>query len=394
MTAVASEPNQTKPWEKEQIPFNFWYRKKLQGDFGTALTLVDVTRDVIKNGGSKDEMYQTFIANLQEAQARLTQLLFELEEADMELALKINDAICSTLDWAKKCKVSSLLPDIPSTKEVTTLVANMLKRKSFQKESTDEKKVEDLIVIELQVGVGADAKKRMVNLPRGSTFVDLINCFASLRKRSQITWVREGSKVEETTVLLNGDSIIAVLAKVEGPFEGFGDLNEDQKTMPAAAIVPIAPPPEVQKKPEKVRESAFKDLLTDAPPQEVPVADPLDFINIGAKATSENVNRITDVDVDVAVKPVVEDKSNNNPFDPLIEQPGVAANANPFEDFENEEEEPLITFDRFSIDEDGDVQKEVKEVTEKDKLLGDDPEAQKTADMERKDSFPKFAGFS
>jgi len=389
--AVAVEPNQTKPWEKEQIPFNFWYRKKLQGDFDTAITLVDVTRDMIKNGGSKDEMYQTFIANLQEAQARLTQLLFELDEGDMELALKINDAICSTLDWAKKCKVSSLLPEIPSTKEVTALVANMLKRKSFHNESTDEKKIEDLIAIEIQVGVGADAVKRSVSLPRGSTFVDLRNRFASLRKRTQITWVREGAKVEENTVLLHDDSIIAVLAKVEGPFEGFGDLHEEQKTLPPIAIAPIAPPPQDQKKPEKVRESAFKDLLTDAPPQEVPVADPLDFLNIEPKANSENVNT---VDAEVAVEPIVEDTSNNNPFDPLIDIPKVATNANPFEDFENDEEEPLITFDRFSIGDDAEVTKEVKEATEKDNLLGNNTEAQKTAEMEKQDSFPKFAGFS
>jgi len=386
--AVAVQPNQSKPWEKEQIPFNIWYRKRLQGDFGAVLTMVDVTRDVIKNGGKKDEMYQTFIANLQEAQARLTQLLFELEEADMELALKINDAICSTLDWAKKSEVSSLLPTIPTTKEVTALVGDMLKKKQPEIVSTDEMKVEDLISIELQVGVGADAVKRMVDLPRGSTLVDLTNVFSSLKKRSQITYVRQGLKVEETTVLLNGDSIIAVLAKVEGPFEGFDDVDQktEPQTEPPVAIVPLAPPPQEKKKPAEV------PVKEQAPEQKLPDDHPFEFLNTEPKATSEIVDV---VDVDIAIEPSAEEKRNNNPFDPLTEQPRVASNANPFEEFENDEndeEEPLISFGRFSIDGNGETSKAVKEATEEDKLLGE--QAQNNLEPGKQDSFPKFAGFS
>jgi len=404
--AVAVQPNQSKPWEKEQIPFNIWYRKRLQGDFGRVLTLVDVTRDVIKNGGNKDEMYQTFVANLQEAQARLTQLLFELEEADMELALKINDAICSTLDWAKKSEVSSLLPEIPSTKEVTALVGGMLGEEKPSIVSTDEKKVEDLIAIELQVGVGASAITRMVNLPRGSTLMDLTNVISNLKKRKQITWVRQGLKVEEHTVLLNGDSIIAVLAKVEGPFEGFDE--PDQKTEPQAelpvAIAPLAPPPQEKK---QIAEAPVEDLLTNAPPEKVVEAHPFDFLNTEPKETSEK-NDV--VDVDIEIEPSVEEKRPSNPFDPLAEQPEPVSNANPFEEFEkqpkpdsnanpfeefeNEEEEPLISFGRFSIGDDGEASKEVKvvkEATEKDKLLGEQDD---NAELNKQDSFPKFAGFS
>jgi len=408
--AVAVQPNQSKPWEKEQIPFNIWYRKRLQGDFGRVLTLVDVTRDVIKNGGNKDEMYQTFVANLQEAQARLTQLLFELEEADMELALKINDAICSTLDWAKKSEVSSLLPEIPSTKEVTALVGGMLGEEKPSIVSTDEKKVEDLIAIELQVGVGASAITRMVNLPRGSTLMDLTNVISNLKKRKQITWVRQGLKVEEHTVLLNGDSIIAVLAKVEGPFEGFDE--PDQKTEPQAeppvAIAPLAPPPQEKK---KIAEAPVEDLLTNSRPEKVVETHSFDFLNTEPKETSEK----NDVDVDIAIEPSVEEKRNQNPFDPLAEQPKPVSdanpfekfeneelaeqskkvsNANPFEEFENEEEEPLISFGRFSIGDDGEASKEVKvvkEATEKDKLLGEQDD---NAELNKQDSFPKFAGFS
>jgi len=419
MTA-AVESNQTKPWVKEQIPFNFWYRKRLQADFGTILTLVDVTRDVIKNDGSKDEMYQTFIANLQEAQARLTQLLFELEETDMELALKINDTICSTLDWAKKSEVSSLLPEIPSTKEVTTLVSEMLKEKKLQFEqfeSTDEKKIEDLIDIELQVGVREHAVKRNVYLPRGSTLVDLTNTFKSLKKRSQITYVRQGLKVEDTTVLLKGDSIIAVLADVDGPFEGFDDPEE--KIEPPVVIAPLAPPPQEKKKPTIPTDSGFKDLLSGspapskqvpvaenldsgfqdllssapAPSKQVPVAENLDFLNFGAKTTSEK----KDIAEDTAVQPDMEDKANNNPFDPLIEVPKTGISANPFEDYENEESEPLISFDRFSIGGSAEPSKEIKEVkdaTEEDSLLGDNNTTQHNVDLKKEDSFPKFAGFS
>jgi len=396
MTA-AVEPNQTKPWVKEQIPFNFWYRKRLQADFGTILTLVDVTRDVIKNDGSKDEMYQTFIANLQEAQARLTQLLFELEETDMELALKINDTICSTLDWAKKSEVSSLLPEIPSTKEVTTLVSEMLKEKKLQFEqfeSTDEKKIEDLIDIELQVGVREHAVKRNVYLPRGSTLVDLTNTFKSLKRRSQITYVRQGLKVEDTTVLLKGDSIIAVLADVDGPFEGFDDPEE--KIEPPVVIAPLVPPPQEKKKPVIPEDSGFKDLLSSAPApsKQVPVAENLDFLNFEAKTTSEKKDIADD---DIAVQPNVEDKTNNNPFDPLIEVPKTGTSANPFEDYENEESEPLISFDRFSIGGSAEPSKEIKEVkdaTEEDSLLGDNNTTQHNVDLKKEDSFPKFAGFS
>ena len=55
------------------------------------------------------------------------------------------------------------------------------------------------------------------------------------------------------------------------------------------------------------------------------------------------------VGVESAVQPEEEEKRNNNPFDPLIEIPKTGTSANPFEEFENEESEPLITFDGFSI---------------------------------------------
>lgn len=408
--AASVEPNQTKPWEIEQIPFNFWYRKSLQADFGTVLTLVDVTRDMIKIDGRKDEMYQTFIANLQEAQVRLTQLLFELEENDMELALKINDAICSTLDWAKKSEVSSLLPEIPSTKEVTAFVSEMLEKKKPTFVSTDEKKIEDLIDIELQVGVREHAVKRNVYLPRGSTLVDLTNTFKSLKRRSQITYVRQGLKVEDTTVLLKGDSIIAVLADVDGPFEGFDDAEE--KIVPPVAIAPLAPPPQEKKKHSIAHDSGFKDLLSSekkeptiapdsgfkdllnsapAPSEQVPAAKDIDFLNFEAKPESE---KEVIVSLDDAVQPEEEEKRNNNPFDPLIEIPKTSTSANPFEEFENEESEPLIQFDRFSIGGSAEPSKEVKDATEEDSLLVDNTATQQNAALEKEDSFPKFAGFS
>merc|ERR1712060_643972 len=200
-------------------------------------------------------------------------------------------------------------------------------------------KVEELIAIELQVGVGASAVTRMVNLQRGSTLVDLTNVISNLKKRKQITWVRQGLKVEEHTVLLSGDSIIAVLAKVEGPFEGFDE--PDQKTEPQAeppiAIAPLAPPPQEKK---KIAEAPVEDLLTNAPPEKVEEASPFDFLN-------------------------------------------------------TEPKEPLISFGRFSIGDDGEASKEVKvvkEATEKDKLLGDQDE--NNAELKKEDTFPKFAGFS
>merc|ERR550534_3277467 len=209
--------------------------------------------------------------------------------------------------------------------------------------STDEKKVEDLIAIELQVGVGASAVTRMVNLARGSTLVDLTNIISSLKKRKQITWVRQGLKVEEHTVLLSRDSIIAVLAKVEGPFEGFDepDQKTESQAEPPIAIAPLAPPPQEKK---KIAEAPVEDLLTNAPPEKVEEASPFDFLNTEPKETSEKEDV---VNVDIAIEPSVEEKRNNNPFDPLAEQPKPVSNANPFEEYENEEEEPHLFWPIF-----------------------------------------------
>merc|ERR1711964_290685 len=141
--------------------------------------------------------------------------------------------------------------------------------------------------------------------------------------------------------------------------------------------------------------SPVEDLLTNAPPQKVEEANPFDFLDTEPKATSEKVDV---VDVDIVIEPSVAEKRRSNPFDPLAEEPKAVSNVNPFEEFENDEEEPLISMGRFSIgDEEAaskavDEVKVVKEATEKDTLLGD--QAQSKVELENQDSFPKFAGFS
>jgi len=408
MTAIV-EQNQSKPWEIEKIPFNLWYRKRLRGDFSTIITTVNLTRDIIKNGGSKDDMYLTFLANLQEAQVRLTQLLFELEEKDMELALKINDSICSTMDWAKKSKVSSLLPSIPDTTEVTKLVETMLERKRHNIESTDEKKVEDQIVIELQVGVGATSVSRHMPVPRGLTLAGLKNIIPNLKKREHVTFVREGLKVEDTTVLINGDSIIAVVTSAEGPFEGF----DDEKKNKPEPIIPLSPPPSQ----DKTQKADIEiDLLTSDLPARGIATEPLAIFNEDISKQANNIvfneagskpeeivfddappKPIEMGNIDISVNAEVGEESNNNPFDPISEPAKPAASANPFEESEDNEEEPLITFDRFSLRENPDDVKEAKEKeapTEKDNLLGDTIPAEQAGELAKQESFPKFTGFS
>lgn len=408
MTAIV-EQNQSKPWEKEQIPFNLWYRKRLRGDFSTIINTVNLTREIIKNGGSEDDMYLTFLANLQEAQVRLTQLLFELEEKDMELALKINDSICSTMDWAKKSKVSSLLPSIPDTAEVTTLVDNMLEMKQNRIESTDEKKVEDQIAIELQVGVGATSMSRHMLVPRGTTLTELKNVVSNLKKREHVTFVKEGLKVEHTTVLINGDNIIAVVTSAEGPFEGFDD-EEKAKPVP---LIPISPPPSQDK---KIQEADIEiDLLTsDLPARGIAteplaifnedVSQPVDTVFNDAGSRPEEIvfddilpKPVDTGNVDTSINAEVGEESNNNPFDPISEPPKPAASANPFDESEVNEEEPLITFERFSLCDNPDAVKEAKEnkePTEKDNLLDDTIPAEKAGELANQESFPKFTGFS
>jgi len=423
MTAAVDQ-NVSKPWDAQQLPFNFWYRKRLKGDFSTVINTINLTREIIKNGESKGDMYQTFLANLQEAQVRLTQLLFELEEEDMELALKINDSICGTLEWAKKSEVSSLLPSLPDTSDVTKLVENMLERKDNIIKSTDEKKVADLIVIEIQVGVGASAVKRQMSVPRGSTLADLKNSIPNLKKREQVTFVREGLKVEHTTVLINGDNIIAVVTSTEGPFEGFDDVEEkaissqiipdvDEKAIPSQ-IVPIAPPPTQDKNPPKP--DIEIDLLTSALPGRGKTTEPLDiFDEAGSKPfgnifndQNSNPNEIIFDDdlsskpvdianVDISIKAEVQEESNKNPFDPILEPPKQAANANSIEVGEDNEEEPLISFERFSVGEQNaakEAKEETEEPNEKDNLLGASIPAPGEAELTKEDSFPKFAGFS
>jgi len=409
MTAVVDK-NQTKPWEIEQLPFNIWYRKRLKGDFSTVMNIVNLTREIIKNGGNKGDMYLTFLANLQEAQVRLTQLLFELEEKDMELALEINDSICCTLDWAKKSKVSSLLPAIPDTLGVSKLIENMLERKHQMAVSTDEKKVEDQIDIELQVGVGASAFIRQMHVPRGSTLTDLQNSIPNLKKREQVTFVREGLKVEPTTILINGDNIIAVVTSTEGPFEGFDDIEE--KVIPAQ-IIPISPPPSQIKNLPKVDTDI--DLLTSALPNRGIATEPLDiFKEAGSKPAEIVINdsgskptdivfdkespKLVDIEnVDFSINAEGKGEANNNPFDPLLEQSKPAASANPFEEFQDNEEEPLITFERFSVgntDSNKERNEGKKEATEEDNLLGAGVAAPEAGDLAKQNSFPKFDGFS
>lgn len=396
MTA-AVEQNQQKPWEKEQLPFNNWYRKKLQADFGAVLNMVNLTRDIIRNGEDKGEMYQTLLANLQESQSRLTQLLFELEERDMELALKINDSICATLDWAKKSEVSSLLPEIISTKDVSKFVVEMLDKKA-QLESTDEKKMGDGVDIELKVGVGPTAQIRCMRVPKGSTLTDLKNTISNLKKRKHVTFVRQGLKVEETTVLLNGDNIIAVVASTEGPFEGFDEPEEKTLT-----IQPISPPPDSKKKAQEITNET-NDLITPAVNQETSVADPFDFLNINTDTAEPAVKPVEGEHI-ITMEAGSNEKETSNPFDPLSEEPKAifdilqeeskpAASANPFEGFESTEEAPLITFDRFLVGDSNEANEEVKETTEKDNLLGDNSQSQDGGNLEKQDTFPKFAGFS
>jgi len=419
MTAVA-EKIQQKPWENEHLPFNTWYRKRLQADFGTALNMINLTRDFIRNGGNKGDIYQTFLSNLHETQSRLTQLLFELEEADMELALKINDSICGTLDWAKKSEVSSLLPEIPNTNEVSKLVAEMTNEKTqSQIKYTDEQKVGDVINIELKVGVGPTAQIKCLSVPRGSTLLDLKNSIPNLKRRSQITFVRQGLKVEETTVVLNGDSIIAVLSSTEGVFQGFDDPQK--KTV---SIQPISPPPDSKKQLQNVP-AAADDFLTSVLNQ-TPAKDAVDFEVV--EPDDKNLEP-ADVEIDISIETDSKEQGDNNPFgqvleqpkhafdlmeeqskpsvvensktvfDPLLEQPKPDVNANPFQEFENNDEDtPLMTFDRFNVggnNETTEVKaKETNEATEKDNLLGDSSKDQEAGKLEKQDSFPTFAGFS
>jgi len=393
------EQTREKPWEKDNLTFNIWYRKKLQSDFGAVVNMINVTRDIIRNGENKGEMYQTLLSNIQESQSRLTKLLFELEEKDMELALKINDSICCTLEWAKKSEVSSLLPEIVSTKEVTKLVAEMLDQK---KQSTDERKVEDLINIELKVGIGSTAQIRSMSVPRGSTLMDVKNTIPNLKKRKHVTFVRQGLKVEETTVLQNGDNIIAVVANTEGPFEGFDE--PDEKTVP---IKPISPPLVSKKKKET------GDLLTFASNPEV--ADPLSFLNEVDQAEPESksaAGTINIADIGVSVEPGVKQDNFNlwaegskptvnqlseEPlltFDSLPEKNDQALGSNPFEAFEDQDEAPLITFDRFLVGDNIESNEKGVTSTKNDSLLGDDGKAQDNDGLKEVNTFPKFEGFS
>jgi len=310
--AVAAPPPQPKiepkktPWDEAGLSFNEWYRKKLQIDFNTVMNLVNLTRDIIsKNEERGGELYQGFVADLIESQKRITNLLFELNENDLELALKINDSICATLEWARKADVTSQLPKIATTADVIKGIATMLDAKpaASMPQSTDEQKVAEskpdpnLMTVELKVGIGSSADVRVFQLPRGSTLQSLKESIPSLKARNQVTFVRMGQRVNAETVLDNNDKIIAVLSSAEGEWSGFD------------------PPPAVEKPADP------------APPPADPVDDPFGFAMAssadqgGAAALPppafDDIQIQMDQPAVVQSADAVNDTTVNNPFDPL-----------------------------------------------------------------------------
>merc|ERR1719320_411685 len=241
-----------------------------------------------------------------------------------------------------------------------------------------------------------------MSVPRGSTLMEVKNTISNLKKRKHVTFVRQGLKVDETTVLLNGDNIIAVVANTEGPFEGFDE--PDEKTVP---IKPICSPPESKIKTET------GDFLTHALKQEV--ADPLDFLKEVDSAEPESksaAGTINIADIGLSVEPVFK-QDNFDPLgdqskptvNPLSEEPMLtfgslpekndqAVSSNPFEAFEDQEEAPLITFDRFLVGDNNESNEKGIASSKNDSLLGDDGKAQDNDGLKEVDTFQKFAGFS
>jgi len=159
--------------------------------------------------GTGHTEYDECLAALQEAQTELTRAILELKGPRADLAAKLNDYVIDTLDYVASGGTRKSIPAQDPINLLKSLKNVKIYVPEVRKDSIDRS-----IVIELQVGIGGNATTRFLTLPRHNRTVLAVQEFLpNVKIGWELTFVKEGRKISDDTILDDGDKVIALLVR-------------------------------------------------------------------------------------------------------------------------------------------------------------------------------------